>query len=330
MGDVMRWVIRIFLGLLLLIAIGLGAVWAFLSDPVIPQEVLLRKYGGGASKFLPLPDGAVAHYRDQGNAQGPALVLLHGNVASLHTWEPWVQLLGDEYRIISVDLPAHGLTGPTPSGDYATAGMTGFVDSFTREIGLTRFVLGGSSMGGGIALTFARDHGARLRGLILVDSAGIALPEMKPPPGLFILQTPVLRDIYRIFPRRPTFKAGLEMTYTDKSLVTPDLIDRYWELNSGPGMRDATIARFSAPWEQLVAEAKAIEASLPSLTTPTLILWGADDKLVPVRAGEILRDKIKGARLIVYPAVGHVPQEEAAEASARDVRAFLQALPGDQ
>ncbi|MGV0033428.1 MAG: alpha/beta fold hydrolase [Candidatus Azotimanducaceae bacterium WSBS_2022_MAG_OTU7] len=74
------------------------------------------------------------HYRDEGNASGYPLVLVHGSNASLHTWEPWVSLLGDDYRIISLDLPGHGLTGGVPDGDYSSAAQvnTGSKRSWTN------------------------------------------------------------------------------------------------------------------------------------------------------------------------------------------------------
>jgi pimeloyl-ACP methyl ester carboxylesterase len=63
------------------------------------------------------------HVRDQGNTDGPAIVLLHGSNASLHTWEPWVAQLGDRFRIVTMDMPGHGLAGRTPGDDYSPMGM---------------------------------------------------------------------------------------------------------------------------------------------------------------------------------------------------------------
>lgn len=323
----MRWLVRIFVGLIVLIAVALGLSYAFLADPDMPREVLVQKYGQPPSQFTQLPSGATAHFRDQGNRDAPAVILLHGSNASLHTWEPWVREMGAQLRIITVDLPGHGLTGPTPQADYTLDGMGAFLDEFATQMGLTSFALAGSSMGGAVAVKYAQAKPWRVSALILVDSGGIFLPGMEPPVGVWIASTPVLNQITRVLPTRGLYETGLKASFVDQSVVTPEMIDRYWELNRGPGVRDATRKRFATPWSDLVAEAKKIEAALPAMTTRTLILWGREDKLVPVAAGEFFRDKIPGAQLIVYDKVGHIPQEEIPAKSAADAAAFLLAAP---
>jgi pimeloyl-ACP methyl ester carboxylesterase len=321
----MRWIVRILVGLVVLIAAALGLSYAFLADPDVPREVLVAKYGQPPSQFASLPGGATVHFRDQGTPEAPAILLLHGSNASLHTWEPWVQRLGPRHRVLSIDLPGHGLTGPTPQEDYTLAGMVAFVQAFADAQGLTTFALAGNSMGGAIAVKYAQTHPDRVSALILVDSGGLILPGMQPPPGVIIATTPVLREITRVLPTRPLYEAGLREIFFDKSLATPAIIDRYWELNRGPGMRAATRKRFAVPWESLVAEARIIEAALPAMTVRTLVLWGREDRVLPAALGERFRDRIPGAKLIVYDQIGHVPQEEAADRSAADAAAFLAA-----
>jgi pimeloyl-ACP methyl ester carboxylesterase len=323
----MRWLLRIFFGLIVLIAAALGLSYAFLADPDMPRDVLVQKYGQAPSQFADLPSGATAHFRDQGNKDAPAIILLHGSNASLHTWEPWVREFGDKLRVITVDLPGHGLTGATPLADYTLDGMGAFLDEFATHMGLTAFALAGSSMGGAVAVKYAQGKPWRVTSLILVDSGGIALPGMEPPVGVRIATTPVLNQITRVLPTRGIYESGLKMSFYDPKLVTPAMIDQYWELNRGPGVRDATRKRFSTPWSELVAEAQKIEAALPAMTTRTLILWGREDKLVPLAAAQVFRSKIPGAQLIVYDKVGHIPQEEIPAKSAADAAAFLLAAP---
>src|SRR6185503_9403206 len=123
MGRVLLWIV-------VALAVAIGLAFAFLGDPEVPRETLMRKYGAAPSQFLELPGGATAHYRDQGNASGPVLVLLHGSNASLHTWEPWVKILGDEFRIVTVDLPGHGLTIAKNDESFTAESMAKFVDEF--------------------------------------------------------------------------------------------------------------------------------------------------------------------------------------------------------
>src|SRR5260221_10379668 len=120
---------------LAVLALGLRAA----RTPDMPREVLVAKYGQPPSKIIRLPNGAQVHYRDQGPAGAPVLLLLHGSSSSLHTWEPWVERLRDALRIVTLDLPGHGLTGPVPGDDYSPDGMVGFVEVFRNAVGLSHF-----------------------------------------------------------------------------------------------------------------------------------------------------------------------------------------------
>ena len=81
----------------------------------IPRKELEAKYATGSSQFLDLSDGARIHFRDEGKAESPVIVLLHGFNGSLFNFERLVPLLANDFRLISIDLPGFGLTGATPS-----------------------------------------------------------------------------------------------------------------------------------------------------------------------------------------------------------------------
>lgn len=319
---------RILLWIVGIIAVALALAFAFLGDPNVPREALVQKYGQAPSTFVTLPSGATAHYRDQGNPAGPALVLVHGSNASLHTWEPWVKLLGDQFRVISVDVQGHGLTIPRPGEDFSTESMARFVDEFTTAIGVERFAIAGNSMGGDIAGRVTMQFPARVTHLILVDSGGVISPNMPPPPAFFYLvRTPGLRELLRLIPGRPVAEATLKASFANQALVTPEMIDRYWELNRSAENRAATRIRFSHGIEWYQAEDKFFRENMPKIAVPTLILWGRQDKLLPVEAADIFKAAIPNAQLIVYDDGGHILQEDKAEQSAADVRAFLNAPP---
>jgi pimeloyl-ACP methyl ester carboxylesterase len=91
----------------------LGAFW-YLSQPDIPRAILEAKYAGPPSQFVTLPEGTRAHVRDRGPRDALALVLIHGSNASLYTWEPWAKRLSDMFRVITLDLPGHGLRTDAP------------------------------------------------------------------------------------------------------------------------------------------------------------------------------------------------------------------------
>ena len=141
----------------IIIAALCGAYFAF-DQPDIPRRLLEAKYAGAPSQFVVLKGGARVHYRDRGPRDAPVLVLLHGSNSSLFDWEPWSKILSDRFRVISLDLPGHGLTGAVANGDYSEPGMTVFVEAFADKLGLGRFAIGGNSMGGGVAARFAELH----------------------------------------------------------------------------------------------------------------------------------------------------------------------------
>src|SRR5216684_2404132 len=182
-------------------------------------------------------------------------------------------------RVVTVDLPGHGLTGATVENDYSQAGMVAFVENFTRALGIDRpFVLAGNSMGGHLAWRYTLAHPERVSKLVLVDAGGIRLPGEEPPAPLAfrLARNPITAPMVRRFAPRSLFASAILKSLYNKSLVTPEMIDRYWELNRRKGTADATLARFRLPRSD-----PAMQARLHEIAAPTLILWGREDELIP-------------------------------------------------
>lgn len=313
---------RVLIGLLALIAIAFIALFAWGYTPDRDPAELRAKYVNAASRFVEIGGGLRVHVRDQGKRDGPVLVLLHGSNASLHTWEPWVQRLGTTHRVITLDQIGHGLTGPNPAGRYRAADFVAALDRTLVKLGIARFALGGNSMGGWVAWNYALAHPGKVSALILVDAGGA--PDAKPtslPIGFRIAQTPGINRLARVITPRNLVERSVRQSMSNQTIVDAAMVDRYWELLLYPGNRKATAARFATPRQP--ADAKALAA----LPMPVLILWGAEDKLIPVSAGRWFARTIPGSRLIVYPGIGHIPMEEAPDRSAADVGAFLNANP---
>ncbi len=290
--------------------------WAFVN-PEIPRSVLEAKYATPPSKFLLLPGNIRAHVRDRGPRDAPALILLHGSFDSLITWEPWASQLSNTFRVVTVDLPGHGLTGAINGGDYGEEGMVRFVLHVADALGLTTFALGGNSMGGRIAARFAEEHPARLNHLILIDAGGLGkrggrLVEFTNS----ILSTPFFaRPLLKIAPRW-VWRQEAQEAVSKKSVFTTARINAIWDLNHMEGTPDAAIQRFGSTQS-------AVKEHLSEIRTPALILWGEEDRLVPVEAAYEFHAAIQNSKLVIYRGIGHLPQEEAAAESAGEVRAFL-------
>ncbi|MBA3863083.1 MAG: alpha/beta hydrolase [Erythrobacter sp.] len=317
----MKWFVR---GLLALIALLVIAFLIFRTPDTDAAE-MRAKYGGAPSQFVDIGDGVTVHLRDEGRKDAPAIMLLHGSNADLHTWEPWVAALTSQYRVIRFDQVGHGLTGPDPAHDYSRANYVADIREVADALGLERFIIGGNSMGGKHALAFAIAHPDRVSGLVLVDASGGPMPQDKAAKknsgggniGFRIARMPGVNRLVEQITPRSLITQSLEQSVSVKSIITEQMIDRYWELLRYPGNRRATLKRFSQPHESLT------EAEIAGVTAPTLILWGEQDRLIPVAAGQWLAEAMPTAQITVYPNIGHLPQEEAPAATLGDLLPWL-------
>ena len=317
----MKWFVR---GLLALIALLVIAFLIFRTPDTDAAE-MRAKYGGAPSQFVDIGDGVTVHLRDEGRKDAPAIMLLHGSNADLHTWEPWVAALTSQYRVIRFDQVGHGLTGPDPAHDYSRANYVADICEVADTLGLERFIIGGNSMGGKHALAFAIAHPDRVSGLVLVDASGGPMPQDKAAKknsgggniGFRIARMPGVNRLVEQITPRSLIAQSLEQSVSVKSIITEQMIDRYWELLRYPGNRRATLKRFSQPHESLT------EAEIAGVTAPTLILWGEQDRLIPVAAGQWLAEAMPTAQITVYPNIGHLPQEEAPAATLGDLLPWL-------
>ncbi|MFD1765476.1 alpha/beta fold hydrolase [Sphingorhabdus buctiana] len=311
--------------LLVLIAALLG--WGYAPD--IPAKELRAKYANAESEFVDLGDGLTVHLRDEGPKDAPALILLHGSNASLHTWQQWVDRLGKDYRIIRYDQPGHGLTGPHPKDDYTAAGFVDVVDRVAKNRGLTQFYLGGNSMGGWVTHEYAKAHPEKLLGIILVDAAGA--PDSRPkstPIGFRIARLPGVNRLAQIVTPRGMIETSLKQSVSNQAIVTDAEVDEYWELLRHPGNREATGKRFALYGSRNTAS----PVPEPTRKLPALIIWGEEDKLIPVSAAKWFASTYSGSTSQIYKGIGHIPMEESPDRSAADVRAWLvsqQAAPAN-
>ena len=312
----MKRLLKYTLALLLIALIALFA-WGYAPDT--DPAAMKAKYASASSQFIDVGGGLTMHVRNEGKRDGPVLVLLHGSNASLHTWEPWVARLGAKYRIISLDQIGHGLTGPNPTDQYDGDAFVGTLDALMVKMGVSKFALAGNSMGGYVAWEYALAHGDKLTHLVLIDAAGPPEdPNKKLPIGFRIARTPGINKLALVITPRSLFEKSIHQSVSNQAIVTPASIDRYWELNRYPGNRAATGLRFASYAGRLRDVGRMGE-----IKVPTLILWGAEDKLVPVSGADWFAARIPGSVRIVYPGIGHIPMEEAADRSAADLDAFL-------
>ncbi|WP_336986074.1 alpha/beta hydrolase [Altererythrobacter aquiaggeris] len=312
------------LGKTLAVLIGLLflAFLIFRTPDTDPQK-MRAKYGGEPSQFLALEDGLTVHFRDEGPENAPVIMLLHGSSADLHTWQPWVDALKDDYRVIRFDQIGHGLTGPAPDDNYEMAAFTGTITQVADRLGLKKFILGGNSMGGGIAMAYALENPDRLDGLVLVDASGAPVKRDTRGGGNLaykITAIPGLRNLMTQITPRSLIEQSYARSVYNQDIVTPEAVDRYWEMLRYPGNRAATLKRFD------VARVPFTSGQAEGMRVPTLVMWGEEDSLIPFAASAWFTRHIPNSAEVSYPQIGHLPMEETPDRSANDLREWLATL----
>lgn len=284
--------------LIVLILLIKGAVYADIS-----VEDLKKEYANEYSKFIEI-DGLQVHYRDEG--KGFPIVLLHGTASSLHTWDDWAKELTKNYRVIRMDLPAFGITGPNKNADYSITAYTTFLHQFLMKINVDRFYLAGNSLGGNIAWNYAAEHPEKIKKLILVDASG--LPTNKPQPAIFKLaKTPILSSLFLYVTPKFFIKKNMKEVYGDENKITNALITRYHKMALRVGNRQAFIDRAKTDFK---LGAKVNLDKFKSIKTPTLLIWGAKDSWIPLNNGKRMDLLLVNSKLVVLENAGHVPMEE--------------------
>jgi len=314
----MKLAVKVAVGILLLLAGALGAAFIAWRVPDQPVSALQAKWAPPPSQFIAVR-GMQVHLRDEGPRDDPVpIVLLHGTSASLHTWEGWTRELTRERRVIRFDLPGFGLTGPSPDGIYTVESYVDTVLAVADRLGVQRFVLAGNSLGGYVAWATAVLHPERVERLVLVDAAGYPFQSQSVPLAFRIARTPILNVLMRDVLPRGVVERSLRDVYGDPTRVTPDLVDRYFDLATRAGNRAALVARFDQTKPGSLAD------RVPEIQVPTLILWGGKDRLIPLEFGERFARDIHGSRLVVFDALGHVPHEEDPAHTVAAVLPFIQ------
>ncbi len=338
----MRWVIR--LGLSLAISVGLVmALVVSLVRPDLDLEPLIERYTNEQSQWVDV-GGFSIHVRDQGNPEGLPVLLLHGTFASLHTWEGWVAELGDQYRIISLDLPGFGLTGPHPNHDYSLASTLNILESIREHFDINEWVVAGNSLGAGYALAYAQHKPQSVIALGLLNGGRVRLSQadyeaqqatvearQAQERGDSIvaqaLRQPLARALLAQITPAFLVRYALKDVYGHPELVGEAQVARYQDLLRRPGNREAFIKRFDRT-RRLTSNVPALGDPVPAydLNLPILIVWGDQDSWIPLDVGQTLASVLPNAELKVYAGLGHIPMEESPEETAAYFGQFLDSI----
>lgn len=314
----MKILAKSFAGLMLLLILAAGGLLVWGWAPDLPLDQLKAQWAQPPSQFVEV-QGMQVHLRDEGPRDDPTpLLLLHGTSASLHTWDGWAAALAGKHRVIRLDLPGFGLTGPFPDGNYRMAHYTEFLNALLDKLQVQQVVLAGNSLGGQIAWETVLDYPQRVTRLILVDAAGFPLQSTSVPIGFRLARIPALAPVIGKMLPRQMIESSVRNVYGNPELVTPQLVDRYYQLTLREGNREALVQRFSQHADPALNQVRISQISIP-----TLIIWGGRDGLIPPPHAEQFNVAIKDSQVVMFEDLGHVPQEENAAATASAVAKFL-------
>lgn len=305
-----RFIRRSLLILAALGVVGLGvALWVYRD---IPATELEARYAGPTSRFINI-DGVRMHYRDEGT--GPVVVLFHANFSNLIDWDPWVDALKDRYRVVRVDMTSHGLTGPDPTGDYTLPRTLALTEKFIDALGIDKATLGGTSLGGTVAIHYTAAHPERVERLILLSPGSLEGREQKRrgnvPKAAYVLKY--------ILPRALP-ESMLRSGFAPPAEPPEELIERWYDMWMREGQREAQLDRLTQ------YESGDIEGLVRSIRVPVLLLWGEANTTAKFEQSSEFRELLENApslTFISYPGVGHMAVEQAGAEIGKDVRAWL-------
>lgn len=267
--------------------------------------------------------GYRTRYWDEGSGQ--PLLLVHGLGSSAESWMFNVEPLARHYRVLAPDLVGFGKSGKTTDrAELSLPRAARFLDGFLEGQGVSRAHVVGNSMGGIISLQFAVDYPGMVDKLVLVDAAGFGADVHIS----FRLQSlPLLGEILAEPSRRGT-RMALEVASQRREFITDGLIERFYELARQPGMKAPFLAAvrqgitLGGVRKELLAP---LQARIPQITAPTLILWGRHDKVLPISQLETARRMLPHATVHIFEDCGHIPQMENAPEFNRVLHEYLAA-----
>ena len=293
----------------------------------ISKNEIIAKHAKGASDFLELADGSKIHFRDEGNKDSKVLLLVHGFNGSLFNYEPLVPYLSDNYRVISLDLPAHGLTGAVESDLYSHKSYQNVIEEVVEILEVDKFYFVGHSMGGMIAWRYALDNLDQLNGLIIIGSAFFGNEQEfedfqtinAPPLAFELIESKFFIRLLEFITPRILVKEGISQSVYDQSIVTNELVDQFHDIILMEGTRVSIGKLAEVHEDDFIAD----PFDLRKITIPSLIIHGEEDNLVNIRFIDHFIEQIPNSKLISYPKTGHmIPMEVPLELS-EDIREFI-------
>ena len=254
--------------------------------------------------------------------QGSPVILLHGLSGSLRFWYPNIEPLAQRHQVYALDMVGFGFTDK-PQVEYSLPYAVTFIRDFMDALGITAASLVGTSAGGLLAATVALQHPEQVSGLVLVDSGGLG-PNLGL--SLRLLSLPLIGE-FLCQPSRWKARTMLRGLFYNPDLLEEELVEELFQVQCLPGAKQALLAaiRSGIGWWGQRPEINLLDR-LSQLKVPALIIWGADDALLPLSHGIEAHRRIPNSRLHVVAECGHCPHLERPNEFNSTVLEFLEGV----
>jgi pimeloyl-ACP methyl ester carboxylesterase len=271
-------------------------------------------------KYLELHGDRIA-YRDAGD--GPAVLLIHGMAGSSATWHAIIPQLSKKYRVIAPDLLGHGMSAK-PRGDYSLGAFAVFLRDLLHELGVDRATVTGQSLGGGIAMQFAHQHREHCERLALIGSGGLG-PDLSP--LLRILSAPGAEFVLPVVAPQPVLNLGNKLgSWLTSAGIQAPRAGQMWHAYSSlsdPRTRQAFLRTLRSVVDYRGQAVSALNKIHLAAGMPIVLIWGDQDRIIPVAHAYAAHDALEGSRLEVLEGIGHFPHVEAPSAVADILENFI-------
>ncbi len=262
-----------------------------------PRSVALPQQSNSvADKFITVY-GAKIHFVEAGN--GPVVILLHGLGGDWKNWATTIGPLSMKYRVIAPDQLGFGLSDK-PFLNYRVGTLVDFLNQLYKELKIERASLVGGSLGGWTAAAFTLAHPEKVERLVLVDAAGFAA----------LSENVDMRELNVLNPstREGVREVSSRIFYNKQFFTSDEVVDRIFT-DKVTANDSYTIQRFI---ESIARGEDVLDKRLSAIKHPTLIIWGREDELIPLKYGERFKKEISGSELFIIEKCGHVPPIESA------------------
>lgn len=309
---------KLILGLILLLGGSAATLYLCPAALLATTQLVALQQADLSTKRVTVGDLSI-HYYQGGPSDGETILMVHGFGASKDNWLRFARYFTEDYQVIALDLPGFG-DSSKPYASYDVGTQVERLAAFTQALQIKKLHLIGSSMGGHISALYAARYPEQILSVALLGNAGVDSPQKselierleRGEPNPLIVKTPQQFEqlLEFIFVEVPSMPERLKQALADRSVANSTHNERVFA--------------------QLVSRYIPLEPVLPKIQAPTLLLWGAQDRVLHVSSIEVMQPLLQHPSVVIMQDCGHAPMLERPKETAEHYQAFLHTLAAER